>query len=108
LLPEAAEHLTQMEMVFLLIPAGHLKVIQVGKAEGQASPHPVDLPLEGVAGVAEDEAHPGVLEEAEGFGHGRLGNVRRVCGHLMVPFAQVYLTKDSAAGNHVGEVCHVG
>jgi len=32
-----------------LVLAGHLKIVQVGEAEGQAPLHLVDLSLEGVA-----------------------------------------------------------
>ena len=71
--------------------AGHLQIILVGEAKLQLVLHPVDLPLECVAGIPQAERHAGVLKQPERGGDCRLADVIRMDWNLMVPLAEIYL-----------------
>ncbi len=83
--------------MLLLALAGDEDVVQVGEGEVCPCQDAVHQPLEGVAGVPHAEGHPGELEQPERRRDGRLGDVGRVHGYLVVPLLQVDLGEDGAA-----------
>ena len=80
-----------METVQNVLFAGPLQIILVGEAELQLVLHPVNLPLEGIAGIPQAERHAGVLEQPKRCGDGCLAYVLRVNWNLMIPLAEVYI-----------------
>jgi len=107
MLAETEEHLPEVKTVLDVVFAGHLQIILVGEAKLQLVLHPVDLPLECVAGVPQAERHAGVLKQPERGGDCRLADVIRMDWNLMVPLAEIYLGEDRAAGGDMGEIKHV-
>ncbi len=77
-LMKAEKNLPEMETVLDVVFAGPLQIILVGEAELQLVRHPVDLPLESVAGFPQAERHVGVLKQPKRSADRRLANVVRM------------------------------
>ncbi len=82
-------------------------IVQVREGAVDAGQDAVHQALEGVPRVPHAEGHPRELEQTEGRGDRRLGDVRRVHGYLVVPLLQVDLGEDRAAGCPGDEIHHV-
>ena len=82
-------------------------VIQVGEGTLHSCQDTVHQLLEGVARVPDPKGHSCELEQAKGCGDCCFGEVLRVHGYLVVPFLQVNLGEDCAAGPPGDEVHHV-
>jgi hypothetical protein len=93
-----------MAYVLLMVPAADDNVVHPGKSCVAISDGPVHVLLEGWSLVSEVTGHPLVLEKAEG----RSSHILLVDRNLMVPFLQVNLGENCAAGHLGGKIQHVG
>ena len=84
------------------------QVVQVDKAEGQATQYLIHEALEGLRGVAKAKWHSNEFEEAKWCDDCGLGDVVRVHGDLMIRPDEVNLRKDGAVRELRSEVLNVG
>ena len=105
---EQFEDLSKMFQVRVHVWAGDQQVVQVDKAEGQATQYLIHEALEGLRGVAKAKWHSNEFEEAKWCDDCGLGDVVRVHGDLVVRPDEVNLRKDGAARELRSEVLNVG
>ena len=96
-LGKAFEELSKMGKVFVCVAAKDEEIIDVRKAERQASGDCVYKPLECLSGVTEPEGHPEVFKKAERCYDSSLGNVRGFDRYLMIRLDLVNLRKDGCS-----------
>ena len=76
---------------------GHQNVGKVDEQEWQVDEDCIHHPLESLGRVLETKRHVEELEQTEQGDVGRLGDVIRMHGNLVVPADEVHLAEDLAA-----------
>ena len=105
---EEVKDLTKGRFMLLLSPAGNQDVIRIGEDEGDAPKNTVHQPLECLGGISKPKRHAEELPEPKGSDDGRLGDVCRCDGDLMVAADQIYPGKYLLARQAIVQIMYVG
>ena len=104
---EETEDLTEVHFVLLFGAAGNENVVEVDENEGDVAKDAIHQPLKCLGGILEPKGHAEKLPEPEGSDDGRLGDVCRCYGDLVVAAHQVHLGEDPHARQAAVEILYV-